>query len=339
MKRALVTGGCGFVGSSVVRALLQRDVAVRVLALPAELTANVDGLDVEVVRGDVLRRQDCEAAVRDVDTVFHVAAVYKAWVEDPTQMYAVSLRGTFNVLEAARRAGVEKVVYTASIVSLGRPDPGLLADERTPYEAWGIDFAYSRAKYHGRELAEDFAAWGLDVRVVCPGVVLGPRDAVPTPSGKLILELLGGKGPPVYTGGGASYVDVRDAAEVHVLAAEKGSAGERYVATAHNLSSLELIEAVHRAAGTSVRGMGRRFVRVPEAVAQGVVTLMEGRARRSRREPPLTRAFLDYSLKPAFFSNEKARRELGATFRPLEQTLADAIAYFTEHGMLRQRRK
>lgn len=328
MKSALVTGGCGFLGSSIVRALAARDVRARVLALGNEPTDNLRGLDVEVVRGNVLDREACERAVAGQDTVFHAAAIYKAWAPDPSDMYRVNMSGTFNMLEAARRAGVARVIYTASIVSLGRPPVGGLADETTAYEAWDLDFPYSRSKYHSRELAEDFARWGLDVRVVCPGVVLGPGDITPTPSGKLIINTLQG-GPPVYMDAGASYVDVRDAAEVHVLAAEKGRAGERYVATAHNLSALEFMQAVDDAVGRS-----RRYVKIPSGLARGIVKAMEAAARRTGKEPLLTRSFFEYSTRPCFFSAKRSERELGASYRPLRETLTDAIAYFRERGLL-----
>lgn len=331
MKSALVTGGCGFLGSSIVKALLGRGVRVRVLALPNEPTDNLKGHDVELVRGNVLSRESCEASVAGQDTVFHAAAIYKAWAPDPTDMYRVNLSGTFNVLEAARRAGVPRVVYTASMVALGRPPLGGIADEDTAYEAWDLDFAYSRSKYHSRELAEDFARWGLDVRVVCPGVVLGPGDITPTPSGKLIITTLSGA-PPVYIDGGAAYVDVRDAAEAHVLAAEKGQPGQRYVAAAHNLSALELMQAIDDAAGRS-----RRYVKVPTGVARRVVQAMETRARRNGTEPMLSRNFFEYSARPSFFSSKKSERELGARYRPLCETLTDAIAYFRERGLLRDR--
>jgi dihydroflavonol-4-reductase len=329
MKRALVTGGCGFLGSSIVKALIGRGVAVRVLALPNEPTDNVKGLDLELVRGDILSLDDAKKAVAGVDTVFHAAAIYKAWVSDPTSMYKVNSSGTFNVLEAARQAGVQKVVYTASIVSLGRPQPGTLGDEATPYDAWNIDFPYSRSKFHSRELAEDFAHWGLDLSVVCPGVVLGPGDIVPTPSGKIIINTLKGA-PPLYMDGGASYVDVRDAAEVHLLAAEKGGRAERYIATAHNLDNGELLTAITRAAGSH-----RRFFKLPVGVARKIVNAMNARAQRTNKEPPLTKQFFEYSLKPSFYSNAKAVRELGARFRPFDETLRDAIAYFRERGAIR----
>lgn len=332
MRRALVTGGCGFLGSFVVKELRARGVEVRVLALPEERRDNLEGTTgVEVVEGDVRSPADCRRAVDGVDTVFHAAAIYADWAPDPTAMYDVNLRGTFHVLEAARRARVEKVVYTASIVSVGRPAPGMLGDERTAYEGWDVDFPYSRSKYFSRELAEYFGAWGdLDVRVVCPGVVFGPNDIRPTPSGNLILSSIKVPGPATVMDGGASYVDVRDAAAVHVLAAERGKPGERYLATAHNLSNAELVAAIDR-----VTGRRRRVVHLPVPVARSIVRAMELAARRTGKPPILTRTFFEYSLKPSYYDNGKSVRELGARYRPIDETIRDAVDYFRRVGRLR----
>ena len=329
MKHALVTGGCGFLGSSIVRSLLERKVRVRVLALPSERTDNVDGLDVEVVRGDVTSPDDCARAVKGVDTVFHAAAIYKAWMPDPSLMYEVNSRGTFHMLEASRRGGVKTVVYTASIVALGRPPAGTLGDESTEYKVWKLDFPYSRAKYHSRVIAESFAQWGMDVRIVCPGIVFGPRDIAPTPSGKLIIESVKGSGPPVVVDGGASYVDVRDAAEVHVLAAEKGKPGEKYLATAHNLSNQDFLDAIGRAIGKV-----RRYYRLPVPAARAIIHATNVVAEKTGTEPPLTEEFFEYSLVPSYFRNDKARHALGATFRPIEDSIRDAVAYFRTTGQL-----
>ena len=328
MQHALVTGGCGFLGSALTRELVARGVRVRVLALPNEPTDNISGLDVEVMRGDVLDVDAAQRSVAGTDVVFHAAAIYKDWMLNPEPMYEVNLRGTFNMLEAARRAGVEKVVYTASIVAIGRPKPGEIGDESTRYDAWDIDFPYGRSKYHSRVLAEDFANWGLDVRVVMPGLVVGPGDIGPTPSGKLIISALT-RGPRVYVDGGASFVDVRDAAHVHVLAADKGRRGERYLATAHNLSNLDFLLGVNEAAGQRYR-----YRKVPTPLARTMITAYEAAARRRGTEPPITRNFFEYSLVPSYYSNRKAVEELGATFRPFGETLRDAIAYFKGRGLI-----
>ncbi len=329
MKRALVTGGCGFLGSWIVKKLRERDVTVRVLAAPGETRDNLDGVTCEVVEGDVRDTDACARAVAGCDTVFHVAAIYDAWAPDPTRMYDVNLRGTFHVLEAARRASVERVVYTASIVSLGRPEIGQIGDERTAFESWDLDFPYARSKFFSREIAEAFAAWGLDVRVVCPGIVLGPNDIRPTPSGELIRASLEVPGPAVAFAGGASYVDVRDAAEVHVLAALRGKRAERYVATAHNLSNTQLAQAIER--GTD---RNRKVHTLPVAAARAIVRGFEVQSRLTKEPPLLSRTFFEFTLKPAYFSNEKVKRDLGATFRPIDESVRDAVRWFRDRGMI-----
>jgi len=326
MKKALVTGGCGFLGSWIVRQLCADGVAVRVLEFPGETRENIEDLSVEIVEGDVCDRTSVEAAVAGMDTVFHAAAIYSDWAPDPTRMYNVNMRGTFNMLEASRRAGVERVIYTASIVSLGRAGEGALGDETTAYEAWDIDFPYSRSKFFSRELAEYFADWGLDVRVVCPGVVFGPGDVRPTPSGMLIVNSMQGA-PALYFKGGASYVDVRDASRVHLLAAVKGKAGERYIASAHNLSNKDLTRTIDE-----VVGRKRRLLKLPVPVVRGVATALQVRAERSGKKPLLSKDMIEYALKLSFYDNSKAVDELGATFRPIEQTISDAIDYFVERG-------
>jgi dihydroflavonol-4-reductase len=314
VKKALVTGGCGFLGSWIVRQLVADGVTVRILAVPGEERANVADLQVDILEGDVTNRADAETAVAGMDTVFHAAAIYSDWAPDPSKMYDVNLRGTFNMLEASRRAKVERVIYTASMVSLGRPPEGQIGDETTAYESWDIDFPYGRSKFFSRELAEYFSAWDLDVRVVCPGIVFGPGDVRPTPSGKIILQSMQG-GPGMWFEGGANCVDVRDAAAVHVLAAKKGKRGERYLATGHNLTNRELVLAIDR-----VVGRKRRLVRLPTQVARGIAMAMESRALKTGKPPLLSRDFFEYSLRPSFYSNAKATTELGATFRPLGAT-------------------
>lgn len=323
-----MTGAPGFVGAHVVRRLVERGVEVRALARPGETLANLEGLDVELIEGDVRSVEQMKRAAEGMDTVFHGAAVYEAVPADPGRLYEVNQRGTFNVLEASRRAGVQTVVYTASIVALGRPAPGEVADETSAYEAWDLDFHYSRSKWLSMVTALDFAAWGLDVRVVCPGLVVGPGDRGPTPSGRLILSLAQGKAPG-YTRGGVSYVDVRDAAEGHVRAAERGRAGEVYIVTGHNLSNRDFLAAVCRGAGIRERGLS-----VPAPLASVYVRARERSALRKGETPDVGATFFKYGLRDCFYDNAKATEALGMRFRPFEDTVRDALAWFREQGML-----
>lgn len=326
MQHALVTGAPGFLGAHLVEALVQRGVRVRGWARPGEPRDHLPE-DVEIIEGDVRDPATAQRAVQGIDTVFHAAAIYESWAPDPTLMYDVNLRGTFNVLEAARQAGA-RVVQTASIVALGRPAPGTLGDEDTPYDAWDLDFPYSRSKYHSMRLAEDFAAWGLDVRIVCPGYVMGPGDRTPTPSGQLLIALAQGKAPG-YTPGGVAYVDVRDAALGHVAAAEHGRPGRRYVVAAHNLDNKALLQVVARAAGRRALA-----VRLPRPVVRGAAAALQRLAVARGQRPDLATVMLEYGMRECFYDNRRAREELGLRFRPFEDTVADALAWFREAGML-----
>lgn len=328
MKHALVTGAPGFLGAHIVRLLVDRGVQVRALARKGEALDNLRGLDVEVVRADVRDPARMKEATRKVDTVFHAAAIYEAYTRDPGRMYDVNLQGTFHVLEAARRNDVETIVYTASIAALGRPEPGALADEGHDYEAWDLDFAYSRSKYFSKRIAEDFAAWGLDVRIVCPGIVLGPGDRTPTPSGRLIISLASGRAPG-YTDGGASYVDVRDAALGHLLAAEKGKPGASYIVTGHNLSNRDFLDVVCR-----VCGLRRRSVKIPVSLARAYVRARELQAKRREEIPDLASAFFEYGLRECYYDNTRAKRELGMRFSAIDDTVRDAVDWFRAEKML-----
>lgn len=327
MQHALVTGAPGFLGAHIVEALVRRGVKVRGWARPGEPRDNLKDLPLELIEGDVRDPERARTAVQGIDTVFHAAAVYESWAPDPTLMYDVNLRGTFNVLEASRQVGA-RVVYTASIVALGRPARGTLGDEDTPYEAWDIDFPYSRSKHHSMRLAEDFAAWGLDVRIVCPGYVMGPGDRTPTPSGQLLIALAQGKAPG-YSPGGVAYVDVRDAAEGHVLAAERGQAGRRYVVSGHNIDNKALLKIVAHAAGR--RGLA---VRLPEVVVKGAARALQRVALARGRRPDLSVPMLEYGMHDCYFDNRRAREELGLRFRAFEDTVADSVAWFRDAGML-----
>jgi dihydroflavonol-4-reductase len=327
MRHALVTGAPGFLGAHIVEALVARGVEVRGFARPGEPRDNLRGLPVEIVEGDVRDHERAVAAMEGIDTVFHAAAIYESWAPDPTLMYDVNMRGTFNVLEAARRVGA-RVVYTASIVALGRPAPGQLGDEDTPYEAWDLDFPYSRSKYHSMRLAEDFARWGLDVRIVCPGYVMGPGDRTPTPSGQLLIALAQGKAPG-YAPGGVAYVDVRDVAEGHVRAAERGQPGRRYVVSGHNIDNAVLLQVVARAAGRRALA-----VRLPKPVVVGVARALQRIAVARGKRPDLALPMLAYAMRECFYDNRRAREELGLRFRPFEETVADSVAWFRQAGML-----
>ena len=327
-SHALVTGAPGFLGAAIVDQLRRYGVQVRALAAPGENASHIVGESVEIMHGDIRDVETARRAVKGVDTVFHCAAVYKDGLADPSALYDVNINGTFHMLEAARRARVKRVIYTASVVSLGRAEPNTLADEESPYDGWDVDFPYSRSKLHARQVAEDFAAWGLDVRIVCPSVIFGPGDRVPTPSGQLVLRVARGD-VPGYIDGGAAYVDVRDAAHVHWLAALNGRPGERYIASGHNLTGKRLLQLICEASG---RPAPR--VKIPVALARAGVRIEEAIARRKGQPPPMSREFFEFGLKPLYYDNRKSIEELGATYRDPGESVRDAIADFRTRGEL-----
>jgi dihydroflavonol-4-reductase len=188
--KTLVTGGAGFIGSAVVRQLLARRRDVRVMLAPKEPDDNVRGLEVELVRADLLDRDSVARAVAGCDVVYHLAAIYSLWLPDESLIYRVNVEGTKHVLAAARDAGVRKIVHTSSIAAVGVPDEGQLADEQFRFNHWDGGNAYIRSKYLSDLDAQRFAADGVPVVIVCPGFPFGERDRGPTPTGRFIVEAL-----------------------------------------------------------------------------------------------------------------------------------------------------
>lgn len=325
--KTLVTGGAGFIGSAVVRQLLARGREVRVMLAPREPDDNVRGLEVETVRADLLDRGAVAAAMAGCDVVYHLAAIYSLWLPDESLIYQVNVEGTKNVLFAALRAGVRRVVHTSSIAAIGVPPEGELADERFRFNHWAGGNAYIRSKYLSDLDAQRFAAEGLPVVIVCPGFPFGERDRGPTPTGRFIVEALHRR-VPGYTAGGFCAVDVDDVAACHVLAEEKGRVGERYIAGGHNLTYREFFATVTRVAGLPPI---RR--RIPSAAVLALAWGSEARARRGGPPPRITTKAARYALSTVWYDTAKARRELGMPLTPLDITIERAVRWFRDHGM------
>jgi len=223
-----VTGAAGFVGCHVVRALLARGEIVRALVRPTSDLRNLDGLPVELVQGDLLDVSSVLGAMAGCDVVYHVAAFYSTRPEDARQMYLVNVQGTKLVCHAARRAGVRRLIHTSTIGTIGRPANGSLPDEETEFNLWETASHYARSKFLGELVALNMAAAGLPVVVVHPCAPVGPLDRKPTSTGQRIVDFLRGK-RPAFAPGGINFVPVEDVAVGHVLAAERGRVGERYI--------------------------------------------------------------------------------------------------------------
>jgi dihydroflavonol-4-reductase len=325
--KTLVTGGTGFVGANVVRMLLQRGTEVRALVRPRSDTRNLDQLDVELVAGDLRDRSSLEAALEGCDTVYHVAAMYALWAPNPKEIYDSNVTGTVNLLEAAGRAGVEKIVYTSSVATIGLPKDGTLGTEEVPLPPEDLVSDYKRSKYLAEQEVLKYAQRGLPVVIVNPSFPVGPWDVKPTPSGQIIVNFLRGK-IPAYVDTGLNVVDVEDVAIGHIIAAEKGRIGERYILGHANVTLPELFQLL-----AQVSGMRAPRIRIPYGFAYLSACVSECVARTITRKPPfVTLAGVRLSRKRMFFDASKAVRELGLPQTPPIEALSKAVQWFRAHG-------
>ncbi|HZS40167.1 MAG TPA: NAD-dependent epimerase/dehydratase family protein [Polyangia bacterium] len=326
--KTVVTGASGFIGSSVVRRLLERGKEVRCYVEPGAKTANLDGLDVEIVVGDVNDRDAIAGALKGADTLYHLAAIYAIWLKDPALMYRVNVEGTKTVLWAAYKANLQKVVYTSSIAAVGRREDGQPSTEADEFGSrdWDDGNAYIRSKWLSEVDALRFAREGLPLVAVNPGFPFGERDSAPTPTGAFIIAALQKK-LPGYMDAGFCAVDVDDVAEGHVLAAEKGRVGERYILANHNVTFKDFYELVARVA--DVPAPTRK---IPIWAASGIGWAMEKYAVARKQRPLATYKAAKYAATTHYFDNSKARRELGLPVTPLETTIEKSVRWFRAHG-------
>ncbi len=330
MGTVAVTGATGFIGSAVVKQLLGAGRTVRALVEPGlkdKRMRNLDGLSIDRVAVDVCDARAMQKALSGCEALYHLAAIYKTWLPDPEILYRVNLEGTVSTLVAAQQARVKRIVYTSSIAAVGLKEGGL-ADETTPFNLFDVANPYILSKWQSERIALRFAEGGLPVVVVNPAFPFGPGDVAPTPTGQIIIGLLRGIVPAVGPGG-ICAVDVDDVAAGHLLAEEKGKVGERYILGNENVTFKQLFPLVGRVAGCKVPR-----VSTPAWFGAGVALGMEMWADHvSHKEPPATYKSLRYAQRNAFFSNDKARRELGMPTRPLAESIRRAVDWFRAEGM------
>lgn len=326
--KALVTGATGFVGAAVARALLGARWQVRVLARQGSDRRNLSGLEVEVARGDLMDFDSIAAAAAGCEAVFHVAADYRLGARDPSQLYRNNVEGTRNLLNAARRAGVRRVVYTSSVATVGIPNDGTPGDERTPTTLDAMIGHYKRSKYLAEEVVREAASAGASVVIVSPSTPVGPGDVKPTPTGQLVLDAATGR-MPAYVDTGLNIVHVDDVAAGHLLAYERGLPGERYILGGEDMTLREILELV---AGLVGRKPPR--IRLPYGLVLPIAYLAEGYARLSGHTGRITLEGVRMSRKRMYFSSAKAERELGYRWRPPLKAFEDAIVWFRDRGLL-----
>ncbi|UCG13493.1 MAG: NAD-dependent epimerase/dehydratase family protein [Deltaproteobacteria bacterium] len=328
--KTLITGASGFVGSAVLRQLLQADHKVRALVRPSSDRSNLTGLPVEIVTGDLTEPQSLVDALLDCDALFHVAADYRLWVPDPDTMYEINVTGTRNLMLAASRVGLNRIVYTSSVATLGLTFDGSPADETTPVALDDMIGHYKRSKFLAeaevRRLADDQE---LPVVIVNPSTPVGPRDLKPTPTGRMIVDAARGR-MPAYVDTGLNLVHVDDVAVGHLLAFERGTTGRRYVLGGRNLSLKEILGQI-----AIISGQKPPTLRLPHNLVLPLAYLNEAWARMAGvGEPRVTVDGVRLAKKHMFFSSDRAERELGFNPRPVEEALRDAVDWFRQNGYL-----
>lgn len=329
MAPTLLTGASGFVGSAILRKLQAAGHEVRVLVRPTSSRHNLEGLDVEVFTGDLTQPATLARAVRGCRALFHAAADYRLWTRDPQALYRSNVEGTRHMLMAALEAGVDRVVYTSSVATLGIRSDHVPADETTPATLTDMVGHYKRSKYLAEEEVRRLTReTGLPVVIVNPSAPVGPRDLKPTPTGRMVLDAAAGR-MPAYVDTGLNIVHVDDVANGHLLAFERGRVGERYVLGGTNMSLREILVKIAVLVGRPVPKL-----RLPHNLVLPIAYLAEAWARISDREPRVSVDSVRMAKKRMYFSSAKAEQALGYSSRPAQAALEDAIAWFEQQGYL-----
>lgn len=324
MRPALVTGATGFIGWHVARLLVESGYRVR--ALVRGQGRKLD-LDVEIATGDLRDLESLKRAASGCGLVFHVAADYRLWAKRPEDLYESNAGGTRNLLDAARSASVDRVVYTSTVGCIGIPESGI-GTEDTPVSLEEMAGTYKRSKYLAEQEALQAAAGGLDVVIVNPTAPVGERDVKPTPTGKIIVDFVKGH-IPAFVDTGLNLVDVRDTAQGHLLAAERGKTGERYILGSRNLALRQILECL-----AEITGRRAPSLQIPHAVAFTAAALSTGLGHLTGREPRVPLDAVRMSRKKMFVSHAKAESQLGYQPADIKGALSRAVEWFQANGMV-----
>jgi dihydroflavonol-4-reductase len=328
---ALVTGATGFVGNAVARALLKAGRQVRVLARRSSNPKLLSGMGVELFYGDLRKAETLGQAVQGCREVYHVAAQYTFFNPDPREIYASNVEGTHNILKAALQANVSRVVYTSTVGAVGIPGDGLPGDEDTPISLFDCKGHYKRSKFLAEQEAISFYRKGLPLVIVNPSAPVGICDLRPTPTGKMILDFLNRK-MPAYIDTGLNLIDVEDCAQGHLLAAEKGRPGERYILGNQNLTLREILQEL-----SALTGLRAPKVKIPYRIALGFAHFSEGMSRITRRPPAVEVEAVQLGRKRMFFTAAKAVRELGLPQTPVREALRKAVEWYLLNGYVKEK--
>ena len=325
--KAFVTGATGFLGSHVARVLGEQGADLRLLVRSTSNLRNLEGIKAETATGDLRDSSSLEKGMSGCDTVFHVAADYRLWVRDPAEMYRSNVDGTKAILDAARKHGVRRVVYTSSVATVGFTGNGHPADEDSPVSLAAMIGPYKRSKFMAEQLAMEAGGSGMHVVVVNPTTPVGEQDVKPTPTGRIVGDFLKRRFP-AYVETGLNLVDVRECAVGHVVALEKGRPGERYILGGENLTLKQILDKLGE-----ISGLPSPKVKLPYvfAFATGIVDeAITGRL--LHREPRATVDSVRMGKKKMFASCAKAERELGWKIVPVDGALRRAVQWFQANG-------
>lgn len=330
--KILITGASGFIGSAVLRQLLQAGHDMRVLLRVNSDRRNLTGLDIETVTGDLTMPSSLDRALEGCEALFHVAADYRLWVPDPENMYKTNVHGTRDIMLSAAKAGVKRIVYTSSVATLGLTRNGSPADETTPATLTDMIGHYKRSKFLAEaEVRRLVVEQNLPAVIVNPSTPIGPRDIKPTPTGQMIVQAASGR-MPAYVDTGLNLVHVDDVAKGHLLAFELGVPGQRYILGSCNMTLKEILTELDE-----ITGNQKPRFRIPHNLILPIAYIAEAWARLfGGGQPLVTVDGVRLAKKYMFFSTARAKRELGFKTIPVGQALYDAIDWFKQNGYFKK---
>jgi len=300
---------------------------LRLLTRKTSRLESLEGLDAEIVTGDLRQPEDLRSALTGCDALVHVAADYRLWVRDPREMYAANVDGTRELLRLARESGVPRVVYTSSVATMGFKSDGSVVNEDTPVSLADMIGHYKRSKFLGEQEAIKAAAGGQRVIILNPTTPIGPGDAKPTPTGRIIVDFLNRKFP-AYVDTGLNLVEVDEVARMHFVAFDRGTPGRRYILGGENLTLKQILDRM-----SAITGLPSPTMKVPHAVAIGFAFFDETiTGRLLKKEPRATVEAVRMGKKMMFASSTRAEQDLGFRILPIYHALRSAIDWFVIRG-------
>lgn len=324
---AFITGGTGFIGGNLVRALLADGQQVRALVRPQSDQRNLDGLPIELAYGELDNPHQLAEQIAGCEVVFHVAAHYSLWAKDSAVIYRANVEGTKNMLAAAQQAQVKRFVHTSSVAAIGVPPANTIATEETRTSVQALVSDYKKSKFLAEQAALKAAQNGLDVVIVNPSTPIGAYDLKPTPTGEIVLRFLQNR-MPAYVHTGLNLIDVEDVVRGHILAWRKGRTGERYILGNRNLTLKEMLQML-----STITGKPAPKFAVPHVIPLAVALVDEMiLARYFGKTPQVSYASVQMSRHAMYYDSSKAVRELGLPQSPIEGAIEKAVRWFRENG-------